>query len=98
MPEKCKRRPAGPGRRFSISFEPETVGKAKESLPLGTETLCSPGYWIYQPQIMLYARFIIAITTSGLEERGDLSAPCCRADRLHGVTCFEFDGSGQFLW
>ena len=30
-------------------FGPETLGEAEERLPLGTETLCLPDYWIYQP-------------------------------------------------
>jgi hypothetical protein len=45
------------------------LGVTRETLPLGTETLCSTHYWIYQPQIMLYASFKGAKKASNLAER-----------------------------
>jgi hypothetical protein len=43
---------------------------------------------------MLYASFISATTTSGLEERGELFAPACRVDRLHRGNMFRI----RLIW
>lgn len=64
-----ERRPGTAGAPFLFSLELGLLDEVRKRLDCGTETLCSPAYWIYPPSTVLYASFKSAVKASGVVRR-----------------------------